>query len=201
MADSSRSHCAKRSSIARRNSLKANSCHTWPNENELIQRRCAGPQFAVPAYRTAWASKNDFNAWRARLSASRAPAHTRARSRNASSSTVGTCTALRSPARSERTSLTASRRSVFTRSPARRGISEGAHHALEAFGREAALQVVAQRTGFINEFYVASLGLKLFAQPINIACARADLAEHFDFAVAQRVGDCDRVFVNIESDK
>jgi len=31
---------------------------------------------------------------------------------------------------------------------------------------------------------VARLGLKLLAQPINIACARADLAEQFDFAAA-----------------
>ena len=46
--------------------------------------------------------------------------------RNASSSTVGTCTGDRSPARGARTSFAASRRSVLTRSPGFRGISDGA---------------------------------------------------------------------------
>src|ERR1700680_2906810 len=50
----------------------------------------------------------------------------RTRSRHASSSMVGTCTGDRSPARSDRTSLAASRRSVLTRSPGFLGISDGA---------------------------------------------------------------------------
>ncbi|MBN3785975.1 hypothetical protein G3N94_03555 [Burkholderia sp. Ac-20353] len=60
------------------------------------------------------------------LASSLAPTHARARSRNASSSTLGTYTADRSPARSDRASFTASRRSVLMHSPGFPGINDGA---------------------------------------------------------------------------
>ena len=63
---------------------------------------------------------------RHRCRSSRASSRARAKSRTASSSGVGGCTAVSNPARPSSTSLRASRRFVFTRSPGLRGISAGA---------------------------------------------------------------------------
>jgi hypothetical protein len=81
-------------------------------------RRWAGCQGARPMERIACLRTH---AWRrnlASLRALRVSARARLRSRLASSSTVGTSTAVRSPERPRRARGTASRRSVLTRSPA-----------------------------------------------------------------------------------
>ena len=62
----------------------------------------------------------------ARLRSASSAARARTKSRTASSASVGTRIGVSSPARSSRASRLASRLSVLTRSPGRRGISDGA---------------------------------------------------------------------------
>ena len=69
----------------------------------------------------------------ARLRSASSAARTRTRSRTASSAADGTRTGVSSPARCSRASRLASRLSVFTRSPGRRGISDGATTSHEDF--------------------------------------------------------------------
>jgi hypothetical protein len=63
------------------------------------QRRWAGPQWARPVERLAWQSKNALRRNVASFRSLRVSARARLRSRRASSSPVGTETAVRSPAR------------------------------------------------------------------------------------------------------
>src|SRR5215510_7915069 len=74
----------------------------------------------------SWRSRNALSRALAALPSFRLSSRARTRSRMASSATAGTYTGVRSPDRSSRANCTASRRSVFTWSPAFFGIWEGA---------------------------------------------------------------------------
>jgi hypothetical protein len=71
-------------------------------------------------------SSSAFKRWRALRHSRTASSPLRARSRTASSAAPGTRTAFNSPDLDSRASIIASRRSVFTRSPERLGIDDGA---------------------------------------------------------------------------
>jgi len=92
----------------------------------LRQRRWAGPQGARPGERLACRRSKAWSRHCAGLRSWRASARARPRSRLASSSTAGTSTGGRSPERSRRARVRASRRWVVTRSPGLWGIKEGA---------------------------------------------------------------------------
>ena len=92
----------------------------------LSQRRGAGPQGARPAERIACRRRKALSRHLAALRARMASSRARHTSRMASSSPLGTWTGVRSPERSSRASLRASRRVILTRSPGLVGSNEGA---------------------------------------------------------------------------
>ncbi|KAG0161884.1 hypothetical protein DFQ30_005043, partial [Apophysomyces sp. BC1015] len=95
-------------------------------------------------------------------------------------------TADRSPARSERTSFTASRRSVLTRSPGFFGINDGA---VEPLLPQLSVKSITTRACLVDEADAARFRLQALAQPIDIRLCRADLAEQFSLAGVDRIGD------------
>ena len=75
----------------------------------------------------------------------------RVRSRSASCASSGTHTGVNSPARSSRASDSASRRSVFTRSPALRGISDGATTLQRAPSGQLPIQPITARPRLVAD--------------------------------------------------
>ena len=90
------------------------------------QRRGAGPPVARPVERRAGRSRHACRRTLAVVSSWRVSARARRRSRRAASAPAGTSTGGRAPERRSRASGTASRRSVFTRSPAVLAMRAGA---------------------------------------------------------------------------
>ncbi len=61
------------------------------------------------------------------------------------------------------------------------------------------VKAVATWSCLVNNAYVSRFRLKTLAQAIDIRLRRTGLAEQFDLARAERIGDSDRILVNVES--
>src|SRR4030088_3128550 len=100
--------------------------------------------------------------------------------------------------------MVASRRFVFTRSPAFVGISDGSHHvAPMAEACELAMNAIAERSGLITKRQRLAGKPKTIAQLADLARFMGNFAEVFHRPRASALRNCDRnpFFVNIQANK
>src|ERR1700761_2604040 len=70
----------------------------------------------------------------------------------------------------------------------------------ERCGAGLTVKPLAARARFVDDAYAARFGLQAFAQAIDVGLRRTDPAKQFDLAGAERIGDRDRVLVNVQAD-
>src|SRR5258705_3862029 len=134
--------------------------------------------------------------WRLRVRSARAPSRARVSSRIASWRASGIHTLVSSPARNSLASPSASRRLVFTRSPAFFGTSDGATTMDDARVTEALdqpLQTVAGRAGLVAERQLSVPGRKPGDQLARGGLAGVHLAEKAHLAPPAGLGNRHRI--------
>src|SRR5579883_1333760 len=140
-----------------------------------------------------WRSRKPWRCWRALPSTRIAVARALTRSRMASCAASGTQTAVSSPARCSLASITASRRSVLTRSPAFIGISEGATTMQSCpSSRQLPMQAITAGAGLVAKAQPSAALGQLLRQLGDLIGAIGDDPQVADFAAPHPFGHRNR---------